>query len=161
MLPMMPGMPERRSHDYVRSGVSSLSSAFNIADGTVISELLRLHRAVEFKKFLTAIDKAVPDESDVHLVGDNLATHKTWAVGDRLAKRLRSLHPDRVLLNQRDRAMVRIPDRSTAPPRCIELLQHGRKTFDQDLERPPEAVRLAHDRRGDPRFPRQIYLTNF
>jgi transposase-like protein/transposase len=86
VLPMMPGMPERRSHDYVRSGVTSLFAAFNIADGTVISELHRRHRAVEFKKFLTAIDKAVPDELDVHLVCDNLATHKTPAVGDWLAK---------------------------------------------------------------------------
>jgi transposase len=86
VLPMMPGMPERRSHDYVRSGVTSLFAAFNIADGTVISELHRRHRAVEFKKFLTAIDKAVPEELDVHLVCDNLATHKTPAVGDWLAK---------------------------------------------------------------------------
>ncbi|MDV7246596.1 MULTISPECIES: IS630 family transposase [Rhodococcus] len=86
VLPMMPGMPERRSHDYARSGVTSLFAAFNIADGTVISELHRRHRAVEFKKFLTAIDKAVPDELDVHLVCDNLATHKTPAVGDWLAK---------------------------------------------------------------------------
>ena len=86
VLPMMPGMPERRSHDYARSGVTSLFAALNIADGTVISELHRRHRAVEFKKFLTAIDKAVPDELDVHLVCDNLATHKTPAVGDWLAK---------------------------------------------------------------------------
>ena len=86
VLPMMPGMPERRSHDYARNGVTSLFAAFNIADGTVISELHRRHRAVEFKKFLTAIDKAVPDELDVHLVCDNLATHKTPAVGEWLAK---------------------------------------------------------------------------
>ncbi|MPY86046.1 MAG: IS630 family transposase, partial [Actinophytocola sp.] len=85
VLPMMPGMPERRSHDYVRHGVSSLFAAFNIADGTVISELHRRHRAVEFKKFLVTIDKAVPDELDVHLVCDNLATHKTPAINDWLA----------------------------------------------------------------------------
>jgi transposase len=58
MLPMMPGMPVRRSHDYVRHGTSSLFAAFNIADGTVISALHRQHRAVEFRKFLIAIDKA-------------------------------------------------------------------------------------------------------
>ena len=82
VLPMMPGMPERRSHDYVRHGTSSLfadliNTAFNIADGTVISALHRRHRAVEFRRFLVAIDKAVPVELDVHLVCDNLATHKT------------------------------------------------------------------------------------
>jgi hypothetical protein len=69
VLPMMPGMPERRTHDYARHGVTSLFAAFNIADGTVISEIHRQHRAVEFRKFLVAIDKAVPAELDVHLVG--------------------------------------------------------------------------------------------
>jgi transposase-like protein/transposase len=80
VMPMMPGMPERRTHDYVRHGVSSLFAAFNIADGTVISQFHRRHRAVEFKKFLIAIDKAVPPDLDVHLVCDNYATHKTAAI---------------------------------------------------------------------------------
>jgi transposase len=70
VLPMMPGMPERRSHDYVRHGVTTLFAAFNIADGTVISELHRRHRATEFKKFLITIDKAVPAELGVHLICD-------------------------------------------------------------------------------------------
>ncbi len=62
ILPMMPGMPERRTHDYHRNGITSLFAAFNIADGSVISELHRQHRAVEFRKFLVAIDKAVPTD---------------------------------------------------------------------------------------------------
>src|SRR6266516_4562110 len=86
VLPMMPGMPERRTHDYARHGVTSLFAAFNIADGTVISELHRQHRAVEFKKFLVAIDKAVPAGLGVHLICDNLATHKTPAINDWLAR---------------------------------------------------------------------------
>ena len=89
VLPMMPGMPERRTHDYARHGITSLFAAFNIADGTVISEIHRRHRAVEFKKFLVAIDKAVPAELDVHLICDNLATHKTPAVNEWLAKHRR------------------------------------------------------------------------
>ena len=52
VLPMMPGVPERRSHDYVRHGTTDLFAAFNIADGTVISQLRRHHRAAEFKAFL-------------------------------------------------------------------------------------------------------------
>jgi transposase len=83
VLPMMPGMPERRTHDYYRHGVTSLFAAFNIADGTVISQLHRRHRAIEFRSFLTTIDKTVPTELDVHVVCDNYATHntaeiKTW-----------------------------------------------------------------------------------
>ena len=89
VLPMMPGMPERRTHDYARNGVTSLFAAFNIADGTVIGELHRRHRAVEFLRFLRKIDKAVPAGLDVHLVCDNLATHKTPEVQQWLARRPR------------------------------------------------------------------------
>ena len=86
VMPMMPGMPERRSHDYARHGVTSLFAAFNITDGTVICELHRKHRAIEFRKFLICIDKAVPTELDVHLICDNLSTHKTPAINTWLAK---------------------------------------------------------------------------
>ena len=86
VLPMMPGMPERRTHDYYRHGITSLFAAFNIADGTVISQLHRRHRAIEFKKFLIAIDKAVPADLDVHLVCDNYGTHKTPEVQAWLAR---------------------------------------------------------------------------
>src|SRR6266581_1290804 len=80
VLPMMPGMPERRTHDYLRHGITTLFAAFNIADGTVIGEIHRQHRAVEFKKFLVTIDKTVPDGLDIHLVCDNYGTHKTPAI---------------------------------------------------------------------------------
>jgi transposase len=86
VLPMMPGMPERRSHDYVRHGTTSLFAASSIADGRVISSLHRRHRAAEFKKFLVRIDKTVPAGLDVHLVCDNLATHKTAVIQDWLAR---------------------------------------------------------------------------
>src|ERR1700734_3374721 len=86
VLPMMPGMPERRTHDYARHGVTSLFAAFDIADGTVISELHRRHRHQEFLKFLRKIDKTVPAELDVHLVCDNYGTHKTPAIQDWLAR---------------------------------------------------------------------------
>jgi transposase len=85
VLPMMPGMAERRTH-YAGNGVTSLFAAFTIADGTVISEIRRRHRAVEYKRFLTAIDKAVPAELDVHVVCDNLSIHKTPAIKAWLAR---------------------------------------------------------------------------
>ena len=86
VLPMMPGMPERRTHDYHRNGITSLFAAFDIADGTVITELHRQHRATEFKKFLTTIDKTVPADLDIHLMCDNYGTHKTPAVKAWLAR---------------------------------------------------------------------------
>ncbi len=86
--PMMPGMPERRTHDYVRHGTTTLFAAMNVADGSVISSLHRRHRATEFKKFLTKIDAEVPDHLDVHLICDNYGTHKHPTV-----KRWLEAHP--------------------------------------------------------------------
>lgn len=83
-------MPERRTHDYLRHGITSLFAAFNIADGTVISALHRRHRAIEFKNFLIRIDKAVPAGLDVHLVCDKYATHNTAEISTWLGKHPRS-----------------------------------------------------------------------
>jgi transposase len=77
ILPMLPGTPERRSHDYVRHGTTSLFAALDMASGKVIGSLKQRHRATEFKKFLIQIDTEVPAELDVHLILDNYATHKT------------------------------------------------------------------------------------
>ena len=82
------GMPEKRTHDYVRHGVTSLFAAFNVADGTLISSLHRRHRTVEFKTFLAKIDAEVPADLDVHLICDNYGTHKTPAI-----KRWLAAHP--------------------------------------------------------------------
>jgi len=83
--PMMPGMPEKRTHDYARHGTTSLFAAFNTADGTVISSLHRRHRTIEFKKFLAKINTEVPAHLDVHLVCDNYGTHKSPAIKTWLA----------------------------------------------------------------------------
>jgi len=85
VLPMMPGMPGRRTHDCARHGVTSLFAASGIAGGTVISEIHRQHRAVESRKFPTAIDNAVPAEPNVHLVCGSLAARKTPAIRGWLA----------------------------------------------------------------------------
>lgn len=89
VLPMRPGQAERRSHDYVRHGTTSLFAALDVATGKVIGRLHRRHRAVEFKKFLDAVDEAVPRDLDVHLILDNYQTHKTPAIKRWLAKRPR------------------------------------------------------------------------
>ena len=70
-LPMRPGQVERRTHDYVRHGITDLFAALNVATGQVIARTDRQHRAVEFIKFL---------DLDVHVVIDNSSTHKTPAV---------------------------------------------------------------------------------
>ena len=80
ILPLRPGTLERRTHDYVRHGVTSLFAALNTATGLVTTSLHRRHRAVEFRRFLATIDQVVPAELDVHLVIDNASTHKTPAI---------------------------------------------------------------------------------
>ena len=74
---MMPGLPERRTHDYSRHGTTTLFAALNIATGKVMGQLHRRHRAKEFLDFLRTIEEAVPQKLDVHLVMDNYGTHKT------------------------------------------------------------------------------------
>jgi transposase len=84
--PMMPGMPEKRTHDYVRHGTTSLFAAYDLASGSVIAQHYRRHRHQEFLRFLKLIDTAVPKDLDLHLVLDNYATHKTPAIKDWLLK---------------------------------------------------------------------------
>jgi transposase len=76
VLPLMPGVPERRTHDYLRNGTTNLYAALDVASGQVINEMTPRHRAEEFRRFLNLIDKTVPDGLDVHVVLDNSSTHK-------------------------------------------------------------------------------------
>ena len=89
VLPMRPGQPERRTHDYVRHGTLDLFAALDAKTGAVIGRCRPRHRAQEFRAFLDEIDRAVPPDLDVHLVLDNLRTHKTGLIRDWLAKRPR------------------------------------------------------------------------
>lgn len=87
LLPMTPGYPERRSHDYVRNGTTSLFAALDVATGKVIGSCHRRHRHQEFLKFLKKIEANVSDGLDVHLIMDNYATHKTPKIKNWLARR--------------------------------------------------------------------------
>ena len=86
ILPMMPGLPERRTHDYRRYGTTTLFAALNVATGKVIGELHRRHRSKEFLSFLRTIEQVVPERLEVHLVMDNYGTHKTPSVKGWLAR---------------------------------------------------------------------------
>jgi transposase len=89
LLPMRPGQVERRTHDYARHGTTSLFAALDAKAGTVIGQLHRRHRSIEFRKFLDTIDAEVPADLDVHLILDNYGTHKTALIRRWLAKRPR------------------------------------------------------------------------
>ena len=89
LLPMRPGQAERRTHDYVRCGTTSLFAALDAATGRVIGKCHPRQRAAEFRRLLDEIEAHVPPDLDVHLVLDNSATHKTRLARDWLAKRPR------------------------------------------------------------------------
>ena len=80
LLPMRPGQVERRSHDYVRNGTTSLFAALNVETGHVIGNCHSRHRQQEFVKFLNQVDSQMPDDLDIHIVMDNYGTHKAPAV---------------------------------------------------------------------------------
>ena len=77
ILPMLPTTPQRASHDYERNGTVDLFAALDIARGTVITDIKKRHTQVEFIAFLNKINREVPAELDVHVILDNLSTHKT------------------------------------------------------------------------------------
>jgi transposase len=89
LLPMRPGQPQRRTHDYLRHGTTTLFAALDVTTGEVLGECYRRHRSLEFRRFLKQIDEAVSVDLDVHLILDNYATHKTPAVQRWLSKRPR------------------------------------------------------------------------
>jgi transposase len=80
VLPMLPGTPERRSHDYVRHGTIDLFAALNTANGKVIGKLTAQHRAVDFRDFLDEIDRQTGPGLEVHVICDNLSAHKAPVV---------------------------------------------------------------------------------
>jgi transposase len=92
VLPMLPGTPERATHDDKRAGTSSLYAALDLTTGKVIGRLHSRHRAIEFKHFLRTLDREVPADLDVHVVLDNSSTHKTPAI-----QRWLAAHPRFVL----------------------------------------------------------------
>ncbi len=79
-LPMQPGLPETRTHDYKRYGTTNLFAALDVATGRVIGKIKRRHRSREFIDFLREIDRSVPADLQVHLILDNYGTHKTEQV---------------------------------------------------------------------------------
>ncbi len=89
ILPLRPGLPEQRTHDYERHGTTSLFAALDVATGKVIGECRRRHRHQEFLKFLERVDGRVPPDRDVHLVMDNYGTHKTPKIVRWFARRPR------------------------------------------------------------------------
>jgi transposase len=132
MLPLAPGMPARRTHDYVRHGTTTLFAALDVATGKVIGQTHRRHRSAEFLKFLRTVEANVPEVLDIHLVMDNYGTHKTDTIKRWLASRPRfHVHftpTSSSWLNQVERWF------STLTERCIRRGTHrSTQALEQDI----------------------------
>jgi len=79
LLPLRPGLPARRTHDYRRNGLTSLYAAFNVASGQVLGACHDRHTAVEFLDFLTVVHRRYR-RRDLHVILDNSSTHSTPAI---------------------------------------------------------------------------------
>jgi transposase len=85
MLPLRPGLPASRTHDYIRHGTTTLFAALEVATGQVTDACYDRHRHTEFLRFLKQVAKAYP-RVKLHVVADNYATHKHPAVRAWLAR---------------------------------------------------------------------------
>lgn len=85
-LSLRPGQAERVTHDYRRHGTLDLFAALDVKAGTVIGSCKPRHRSVEFRAFLEQFESSVARDLEVHLVLDNLRTHKTTPVHDWLVQ---------------------------------------------------------------------------
>ena len=162
ILPMMAGTPERRSHDYVRHGTTSLFAALDMASGRVIGSLRQRHRATEFKKFLVQIDQEVPADLDVHLILDNYATHKTPEIRRWLLRHPRfHLHftpTSGSWLNMVERWFAELTTKKIkrGAHTSVARTREGHQGLDQDVERRPSSLRVGQDCRPNPRRTRPL-----
>ena len=133
VLPMRPRLPERRTHDYRRHGTTSLFAALDVATGEVLGRCFPRHRAVEFRRFLDDIAKAVPEDLDIHLVLDNYGTHKTAMIHDWLSAR-----DSRLEESARVTSRVRLPSatRFRRPPRRHERAARPERARRRSMQNP-------------------------
>ncbi len=87
-----PGLPWKKgrcgtmTHDYKRHGVTTLFTAMNTQDGTVIDVCMPTHTHKDWIRFLKLIDGRTPKDKVLHLIMDNYSAHKTPEVNAWLAK---------------------------------------------------------------------------
>jgi transposase len=87
ILPMLPGVPERQTHDYYRHGTATLFAALNVASGKVIGKCNKTHKAEDYVNFLKLLDKRAPKEKVLHVIVDNYSSHKAPPVKEYLEKK--------------------------------------------------------------------------
>jgi transposase len=77
VLPLSPGRLERHGFEYYRHGTLSLYAALETLSGNVLGKTAPRHTSQEFVGFLGELVAAQPSDRDIHVILDNLSTHKT------------------------------------------------------------------------------------
>ena len=163
VLPMMPGIPERRTHSYVRHGTTSLFAALDIASGFVIGKCYKRHRAAEFLDFLKQIDARCPRGARrPHHHGQlrhpqNCGDQNLAGAATALSC---ALHANVGLLDQSGRTLVRRTDPKATPPRrpYLDQATGGRHPrLHRAPQRKSQALSMDQIRRRNPRL-RQTLL---
>ena len=161
-LPMLPSTPQRATHDYERNGTVDLFAALDIASGAVISDIRPSHNQDDFIAFLNKINREVPAELDVHVILDNLSTHKTPKVQRWLVRHRRfHLHFTPTYgswMNLVERWFSALTTKKLQRAGSSQRQRTRRRhpIMGRHLEPRPQAVRLAQVRRADPRAPRRL-----
>jgi hypothetical protein len=165
-LPMLPTTPQRATHDYERNGTCDLFAALDMAKGTVITDIRARHTSEDFVAFLNLINRNVPADLDVHIILDNLSAHKapqgpTMAVAPPPFPL--PLHADIRILDEHGRKVVLCSHHKEAPALCAPQRKRTcrrHQSLGDHLERRPQALRLAQDRRADPRAARRLLFSD-
>ncbi len=87
ILPILPGVPERQTHDYYRHGTTALFAALNVLTGQVIGDCTDTHKGEDFMAFLKLIDRKTPKGKVLHIIADNYSAHKTKQVKEYVASK--------------------------------------------------------------------------
>ena len=162
VLPMLSGIPERRTHDYKRHGTTSLFAALDVATGFVIGKCYKCQRAREFLDFLKEIDRCVPEGLDIHVVMDNCHPQDggSESLAGTAAALVCPLHADFDVVDQSGRTLVRRTDAQATAARRAHLHPPARSRYPglhRKAQRRPQALQEDQIGRQHPRRRRVLF----
>lgn len=82
ILPILPGVPERQTHDYYCHGTTTLYAALDVLTGRVIGSCKGSHKSEDYIGFLKLVHRKAPRGKILHVIVDNQSAHKTKAVNE-------------------------------------------------------------------------------
>lgn len=161
VLPLRPGLPARQTHDYRRHGTTCLFAALRLFDGLVLGDCRAKRDTVGFVRFLDQIDAVTDADQAIHVILDNLSTHKSPPVQAWLAAHTRpvSFHSDRQFVAQSRRTLVWRDHAAADSARHLSQRacpHRSHRGLSPPLQHCPQALRLDQERGHDSRQDRPM-----